>query len=216
MASDIDISNLALTYLGAQPIVSFLDNNDRARAINRMYALLRDKLQRVYRWNFTVQYAQLSLIAPTAPATTVAPFEYEYAYQLPNGIMSLEVASNAPGTTPGIGMPGLDLTDYQAGRQQDYRIVANRVLYSHSPPPQNIIYRGRITDPNQFDPAFVEAFACYLGLMLCEEITGSTAKKQVIAQMYHESMSLARMSNAIELPPITIPDDTFMLSRIGF
>ena len=213
MASDVEIANLALLYLETTPIVSFSDSNDQARAVRGSYYLLRDKLQRVYRWNFTRKYVQL-------PQSATPPlFEYEYAYQLPADYLRLELAapptSSAGPTSMGLSMPGVDLTDYQGGRNQDYRIVGSKVIYAHYPPPLAIIYAARVEDPNQFDAAFVESFACYLAYKLAGRIAGSSGKKASLLQDFNMSIREAVMTKAIELPPETIPDDTFILSRIS-
>lgn len=221
MASDVDIANLALLYLETAPIVSFADSTETARSINNSYALLRDKLQRVFRWNFTRVYAQL-------PASTAQPlFEYEFAYQLPADYLRLEMAAqivtgnqpqlagNPTVTSLGIGMPGTDLTDYQSGRAQDYRIVGNKMLYAHYPPPIAIIYAQRVVDPNMFDSAFVESLACYIAYKLAGRITGSAGKKRDLLQDFQISLREAVMTKSIELPPETIPDDTWVLSRIA-
>jgi len=206
--SDVDIANLALTKLGAQPIVSFGDVNKRAAAFNRSYAMLRDKLQRVWRWNFTRKYANL-------PAATVPPlFEYTNAYQLPDDCLRLEIASVGGPSDFGIGMAGMNLNDFGFDRQQDYRIVG-RMIYTWVTPPLKIVYAARVTDPNQFDVAFNESFAFYLAWQLCEELTGSAQKKKDAMQEYQFSIREARMTNAIELPSEIIPDDTFMGSRIA-
>ena len=218
--SDVDIANLALTKLGAQPIVSFLDANPRAAVMNRSYAILRDKLQR-RRWNFNRVYVTLA-------ASSVAPtFEYTYAYPLPADYLRLELATQAtPQAAPLtgnqisaappmmlVGMPGANLTDYNSSRAQDYRIVG-KMIYSRYFPPLSIIYGKREPDPNQFDAAFVDAFACYLAWQNCEAITNSNAKKAAAQQEYKESMWEALNLKAIELPPETIPDDTWMLARL--
>jgi len=223
MASDIDIANLALLYLETAPIVSFGDNTEQARAINSSYALLRDKLQREYRWNFNRTYVQLPALS------TPPPFEYEYAYELPADYLRLELAApvslnagpmvagqtSPTSTTTGLTMPGVDFTDYQGGRSQDYRIVGDKMIYAHYQPPLTIIYARREEDSTQFDSAFCEAFACLLAYKLCGRITGSGGKKQSLAADYQMSLRQAIAAKSIELPPETIPDDTFILSRIS-
>jgi hypothetical protein len=218
--SDVDIANLALTKLGAQPIVNFSDNNPRAAAINRTFYMLRDDIQR-RRWNFNRVYRQLPALA-TAP-----PFEYQYAYELPADYLRLELASQVqpsgappPGQVPFapptsiVGMPGVDLSDYQNGRVQDYRIVGLQI-WSNIPPPLSIIYGKRETDPNKYDSFFVKAFATYIAWQLCETITNSNAKKDALEREFGSSIYMALNGKAIELPPERIPDDTWMLARIG-
>lgn len=222
--SDIDICNLALTKLGAQPIVSLLDVNPRAQALNGCYAIYRDMLQRK-RWNFNRAYTTL--------ATNLAqpPFEYTYAYNLPDDYLRLELAGLAQtvGITPppqppntilaapltlAIGMPGINLADFNSARSQDYRIVGKQIWINQFPP-LAIIYGRRETDPNKFDANFVETFASLLALQNCERITSSGQKKQMLAQEYRESITNALQAKAIENAPEIIPDDTFVLARIS-
>ena len=220
--SDIDIINLALGKIGADPIVSILDVNKRAQIANRTYAMLRDALQRKYRWNFTRVYTALPALA------TPPPFEYEYAYQLPTDYLRLELATQAqpsntqpaPGTInafptmQGVGMPGANLSDYNNSRSQDYRIVGLQI-YAHFPPPLSIIYAQKVDDPNQFDAAFVECFAAYLAKEWCMNLTESAQKKAGLQQDFQLSLREAIAAKSVELPPETIPDDTWMLSRIA-
>lgn len=218
--SDVDIANLALTKLGAQPISSFEDNNTRSAIFNRSYAMLRDKIQRS-RWNFNRAYVSLPALVDSPP------FEYQYAYQLPDDYLRLELAAQVqpvgnppPGTISFgpplsiVGLPGVDLSDYNNSRSQDYRIVG-RQIWSNIPPPLSIIYGKKEPDPNQFDAFFVEAFASYLAWQLCEQVTNSNAKKAELRDEYRASMFEALNGKAIELPPEHIPDDTWMLARIS-
>jgi len=212
--SDVDIANLALTKLGAAPIASFSDNNTKSAAFQRTYYMLRDDLQR-RRWNFNRVYTSLPALDVTPP------FEYQYAYQLPADYLRLELATqvspngNPPqGQIPTVGMPGVDLSDYQNGRSQDYRIVGLQI-WANIPPPLSIIYGKKETDPNKFDSFFVKAFATYLAWQLCEQFTNSNQKKDALEREFNASIYLALNGKAIELPPERIPDDTWMLSRIS-
>jgi len=218
--SNVDIANLALTKLGQPPITSFDDNTVAARAINRTYFMLRDKLQR-RRWNFNRAYTNLSALVDGPP------FEYQYAYQLPSDYLRLELAAQAQPTgqppegeisfgppLSTVGMPGVNLSDYNNGRSQDYRIVG-RQIWSNIPSPLSIIYGRKEDDPNMFDAFFVESLAAYLAWQLCEQLTNSNQKKAELRDEFRDSVWEALNGKAIELPPETIPDDTWLLSRIS-
>ena len=208
MASDIDICNLALIKLGAQPIPSLTSNDPKAAVLNRTYALYRDELQRVWRWNFTRVQAEL-------PVLTQAPqFGYYYAYTMPSDLIRIEQVDISLGNSINIGEPGASLGDLNTDRNQDYRIYGRQIL-TNIPAPLRIEYAARVTDPTLFDAAFVNALACYLAYNLCEQLTGSSAKKDAAEKMYLMAIRSARWTNAIELPPETIPDDTFMTSRLS-
>lgn len=219
MASDVGIANLALLKLGKARITSFNDNNAVAAAINENYPLLRDTLQRMG-WNFCRRYAAL------AAAVGTPAFGYAYAYPLPSDYLRVEFVTQAqatPQVPPGqissgplivdVGLPGADLTDYNNDWSQEYRIVGQQI-YTNYFPPVSISYYARISDPNQFDAYFIEAFACYLAAQLCERVTGSTAKQQRLDGLYREAMAQAKKYGAIENPPVRIPDDTHMLARL--
>lgn len=225
--SDVDIANLALVKLGQSAIASFTDNNKNAKTINSVYTMLRDKLQR-RRWNFNRKYVQLPVLS------VQPPFEYPYAYALPNDYLRLELATqalqantntsvtNSDGTvtitaTPGpslMELPGTSGGDINNSRFQAYRIVGKQI-WSYAGPPLACIYGAREEDPNKFDSFFVEAFAAYLAWQICDAITGSGARKQELRDEYKESMTEALMMKSIELPPEQIPDDTWMLSRLN-
>ncbi len=219
--ADVDICNLACAKLGAEPIVSITDNNPRSAAFNRTYAMFRDKLLRTYRWSFTTKYAELAALATVVPPYPA--FEYAYAYPLPDDCLSVDLAGGGtlspaqpptltnPGNTL---MPGCNLSDWNNMRAQDYRVVGKQI-WTNFAPSLNLIYRARITDPNQFDASFTETLACYLAYELCYRITGSLQLRGQAQQEYLFSLKEARGANAIELPPESIPDDTWMFSRLG-
>ncbi len=208
MASEVDICNLALVKLGAQTIPSLTVTTAPAPVLLRVYPLLRDKLLRVWRWNFTRVYAELPQL------TDSPPFEYTYAYQLPADYLRLELADVSNGTSQAVGMPAASIGDWNFNRNQDYRIVG-RQIWTNVPPPLRIQYAARIVDPAQYDAAFIESLACYIAWQLCEQITGSSQKKQAAQNEYMISIREARMTNAVELPPETMPDDTFMQARLS-
>lgn len=208
MASNIDICNLALTKLGAQPIPSLTSNDPKAAFLNRVYFLYRDDLQTIWRWNFTRAYAELPVLS-TAP-----PFGYYYAYQLPSNFIRLENVDVSMGNSINIGTPGLYLGDYQSDRNASYQIVGQQI-WTNVPAPLRIIYARRMEDPTQFDQAFVNALASYIAWNGCEQLTGSNSKKDQAERMYNTAVRMARMTNAIQCSPEQIPDDTFMMSRLS-
>ena len=207
MASDIDICNMALAKLGSAPIVSLTENSPKAALLLRTYGLYRDKLQRIFKWSFAMTYAEQPVL------TTTPLFEYNYAYSLPANCLRLDLVDvSFTKSFNNVGMPGVNLSDLNTGRSQDYRVVG-RQIYTNVPPPLRIQYGAQVTDPTQFDAAFCEALACYLAWQCCEQITGGAQRKKDAAQEYQMSMREARMANAVELAPETIPDDTLMASR---
>jgi len=220
MASDVTIANLALLKLGKQRISSFAETNLIAGIFAEFYAPWRDSLQRLG-WNFTKKFAVVAADADQPP------FEYTFQFTVPDDFLGLRVAgpANPPGNLPSgsspapppppvLGAPGVNLSNYNNAVYRDYEVVG-RKIYTNLFGPLSIVYSARVTDPTQFDAYFVEAFACYMAMQACEMITGSNAKFPRMAQMYDEALKVARKWNALENAPATIPDDTFMLARVG-
>lgn len=216
--SEVGIANLALLKLGKPRIASFDDNG----AVNQIFAeqfdTLRDTLLRMG-WNFARAYASLAAL------TDPPPFQYIYAFQLPSDFIRLEWAGPAqpygtqpPGADPPpmtvLGMPGMNLSSYNNALSQDYRIVGNQI-WSSIGTPLSIIYARRVTDPNLFDAYFVEAFAAYLAMQLCELVTGSNNKYPRFAQEFRSAIAQAIKFRSLENPPTTLPDDTWIMSRIS-
>ena len=198
--NDVLIANLALTKLGEARIISFGDDTKSSRAVLAVYDVLRDAELRRRKWRFSLKRAQL-------PALAVAPeFGYAYAYQLPHDCLSiLSVGDIAP---------GVDLSDYRTGLDTELYSVEGRTILTDLPAPLKLRYKARITDPTQFDVAFVQAFASRLAYELAEELTQSASKKQQAAEDYRQTLREAVAANAIEVAPTPIPDDAWLLSRI--
>jgi hypothetical protein len=222
MASDVTIANLALLKLGKQRIAAFDEPNLVSGLFAEFYAPLRDQLQRLG-WNFTKKFTTLS------PDVDPPPFGYSFQFQVPDDFLGLRVAGPAfppgdlpvpmgssptPPAPPVMGAPGVNLSDYNNAVYRDYE-VAGRKIYANIHSPLCIIYSARVTDPNRFDSYFVAAFSWYLAMELCEMITGSNAKFPRMEKGFEDSLKMARKWDALENAPATIPDDTFMLARIG-
>lgn len=198
--SDIAIANRALTKLGVARIISFGDNNEQARALQSMYAIVRDSELRAYTWNFSVKRAQLAALVD-APA-----FDWPRQFQLPTDCLRLLWAGDF--------YPGPNLSDLSNGLDLDYE-VEGRVIMSRLPAPLKIRYIARVEDPNQFDALFVEAFACKLAIELAESLTNSSTNRQEAWQEYQQAIRKALRADAIEKPSEAIADDTWMISRFN-
>jgi hypothetical protein len=218
MASDVGIANLALLKLGKPRITSFTDLGIVNEIFAEQYGPLRDVLLRMG-WSFSRTYTALAAL------TTFPPFQYTLAFNLPEDFIRLEWAGPAQnyGTLPSgttqvpltvLGMPGANLSDYNNALCQDYRVVGKQI-WSNIGTPLSIIYHRRVTNPNEFDTYFIEAFAWFLAMELCETVTGSNAKFPRMEQGFNNAISQAVKFRSLENPPTTIPDDTWMLARIS-
>ena len=197
--SDVAIANLALTKLGDLRITALSDNTKPAREINAVYSMLRDKLQRTYNWRFCVKREVL------AADTTTPAFDYSYAYPLPNDCLRV-LQINAY-------YPAPDLSDLISSSGQEYVIESGKIL-TRSSGSLNLRYLARTTDPTKFDSSFDEAFAALIAYNVCEALTQSDAKKNAALRDYRMALMDAIRANAIENPPESIADQTWITVRL--
>ena len=201
MASDIDIANRALIKLGSSTIISFLDNSKAARAINSMYYLVRDAELRANNWNFSIKRAALPAL------TSVPAWGFGYEYQLPADCLKvLQIGDTFSGGSA-------DLSPLIGSPSSGWKIEG-RVVRTDCPAPLNIRYISNDIDSNQFDSLFIEVLACRLEIELSEDLTQSNTKKEAANSAYKAALVIAIRNNATESPPESIPDNSWLLSRI--
>lgn len=200
MASNVEIANSALTKVGSTRITSLTDNVKAAREINAIFELRRDYLLRTHNWSFAMTRTSLPALDET-PA-----WGYTYLYQLPTDCLRV-VQVNDTWVVPG-------LADYTSGPDSEPYKITGRRIETDIGAPLKLRYIKRVTDPAQFDAAFVEVFASDLADQVCEALTQSNTKREATRAVLRQSLLEAVRSNAIELPPEAIPDDSWILSRL--
>jgi len=200
MASNGEMANSALTKLGASRITALTDNVKAAREINAIFELRRDYLLRTHNWSFAMTRASLPALDET-PA-----WGYTTLYQLPTDCLRV-VQVNDTWVVPG-------LADYTSGPDSEPYKITGRRIETDIGAPLKLRYIKRVTDPAQFDAAFVEVFASDLADQVCEALTQSNTKREATRAVLRQSLLEAVRSNAIELPPEAIPDDSWILSRL--
>ena len=189
MASVIDICNRALQKLGAERITSLDQNTENARACNVAYEYVRDAELRSHPWNFAIKRAQLA-------ADTDAPaFGYDHQYTLPSDFLRL--------------MPPDSRYNYNT---LDWQIEGKKIL-TDDDAPLEIRYIAKVTDPNLFDALFVEVLANRMAVELCEQLTQSNTKAQIVRDDYVRAMREARRLNAFENISAEQQTDTWITSR---
>lgn len=185
MASEVSICNRALQKLGAARITSLADNSVNARACNNAYYDVRDAALRSHTWAFSIKRAVLAS-STTAPAHT-----YSLAYPLPSDCLRL--------LSP-------DLNDV------DWQIEDNSILTNVEG--CEIRYVSRVEDPNKMDSLFREVLACKLAMEMCEELTQSSQKMQLLMEQHKELLKEARRNNAFERRSETPKQGSWLTVRI--
>ncbi|HEY6026401.1 MAG TPA: hypothetical protein VIV09_05825 [Pseudolabrys sp.] len=189
------IANRALAKLGEAPLLAMTDNTKAGRTMNAMFDAVRDAELRRCRWKFAVKRDQLTALA-AAPA-----WGYLYAYPLPADFLAI-----------------VQVNDYYLhplAKNAGLWSVEGGQILTDIAPLLKVRYTARIDNAGLFDPLFCEALACKLAYEACEAITQSGSKKQLLGQDYKDALLEAARVDAIENPPVDLPDFSWLDSREG-
>jgi hypothetical protein len=189
MPSQVDICNRALQILGQRRITTLTDGSAGADACAAAWDACLEAELRAHPWNCAVKRAELAADA-TEPTWGRAN-----AFQLPSDFLRLLR-----------GYPEDLLAD------DDYQIEGRKIL-TDSDGPLYIRYIYKVEDPNEMDALFREALAFRLALAMCEELTQSNTKKELLMDEYKAAVREARRVNAFENRPAIAPDDTWLSRR---
>ena len=187
--SQVTIANRALQRLGATRISSLTQNHPNARSINNAYDPVRLRLLRLYAWSFSKKRASVAAL------NTQTVYGNLNQFPVPADFIRLMRDQ---------------LPDGPFGRH-DWEIEGGNIVTSDGSPLQ-FRYLADISDPAQFDPLFIEAFACTLAYEICEEVTGSTEKRQLLAADLKQIIREARYANAIERDADVPNEDDWILA----
>lgn len=190
MASDVEICNRALQKLGATLITSLAQDSANARACATAYVSVRQAVLRAHPWNFAIKRFQL---AASGTAPTFGPAN---AFPVPAGFLKLLQ------------------NDVNRNFNDDDRQVEGTQILTNESAPLNIRCIVDVTDPNQMDPLFREAFSTKLAFELCEQITQSNTKKAALKDDYKDDIKEARRNNALENTAAEPPVDTYLTVRL--
>ena len=95
----------------------------------------------------------------------------------------------------------------------DYKVESNFILCSVADE-LDIKYIYNVTDPDEFDPMFTEAFAALLARESAIQITDSMSKRKAMDEAFLDKLADARFSGSIEDPGDKLEADEWLNSRI--
>lgn len=182
--SEVKICNMALVKLGANRIESLLDESNEAINCNLFYETVRDSLLREHAWNFAEKHASLAKLSEPPK------LEYKFAYAKPADCLNAR----------------------QLASSDSKFIVVGKHIYTDIDDAK-LIYTARIEDPTFFDPNFIEALSGKLGAEICESVTGTTTKVQMMNTLYLNAMQKARTADAAEGRKEIIEADPWLEAR---
>ena len=179
------IANLALAFLGQDPISNLSESTRGARVMNLLYEPTRDAMLRNGQWKFAKTYTSLA----TSASTPVA--DYAYYYALPSDYMR-----------------------WVSSTFTDWRIHGT-LIASNDGAPVYLEYIQKVTDPNAFDPLFVQALAAQMSVDACYSLQGDAGLYNRVMAARDEKLADARHAGSLEDPNQIMFAGTFVNSRRG-
>ena len=165
---------MALARIAAKRITSYEDETeDSLPAIQcRLhYEQTRDALLRSHWWRFARGRATLSQNAAYTADTTT--FEWTYAYDLP--VDFLRMKEPWEGDVPG----DFDL-------RYTYSLEGKQLLSEETT--MYIRYIKKVTDPNKFDPLFIEVLVLQLALKMVSALAGVGQDGRLLRRELHDEL----------------------------
>lgn len=203
MATQLELANRVATLCGAARIMNLSDAQKPAQAMNAVWNGVRDQCLAIANWRFAMTRFR--------PQTTTAPlFGWSYAYVIPADILRLvEVRDRF------VGVPTLGPA-ISSSEPQFYELEEGRRLLTNFEPPLNCRGVKRITNEGDFDPLFNDYFVHCVAVAVWEDISRkSSTKKADIENERDRALRVARNLNGTLEPPEELPDDSWLLSRVG-
>lgn len=182
------VCNSALIKLGADRISSITQDTKSAQLLNAIFDQVRDELLRIHPWNFAIKRAELS------PSVTAPSYGYEFAYDIPSDSLRI-----------------LDTDQDEEFGDNEWKVEGRQILTHFDT--LKIRYLSRIEDPNQWDPAFAEAFAWRLAYGISYGLTQSATVMQAMEAGYKRAISEARSIDGMEGTMTGFVADTWTNSR---
>lgn len=171
MTSEVEICNIALGWLGAQPISSFSDQSTTAELCANNYPTIRDSVLESAQWTFaTDRY--------TSTSSVVTQWGDWYEHPVPPGWLNvMRVYREINDITRPVISQGWKL--------EGVNVIAEQ---------PTVYFWGiiRITDTSKFSQLFVQALAARIAADLSVPITHDSDLQKVMWGLYEEKMNTAK------------------------
>jgi hypothetical protein len=206
MSNRTEVINRALVKIGANTIASPGEESEQARKASLVFTTVAQSELRRQAWSFSKKRATLAPLADM----TLGGQDFSTGYNLPQDCLRL-ISLNGNWVFSSIREMN---AGYPAAFAIEGRVLLTGISGRSSEGAAYIVYVSDVSATvGVWDAAFVEMMACRLAVELTQSITKNMTLKQSLKQDYLEALKEAKRTNAIELPPQALPDDSWILAR---
>lgn len=200
MASETEISNLAISHCGSGKEISNLDTDqgEEASVCRRFYELARDQVLRDFAWPFATKFRVLSLVEED-PSD-----EWDYSYRYPTDCLKLRrILSGQRRDTNDTRSPYKILSD-----------DSGLLIYSDVEDAE-VEYTFRQDDPSFYPADFTMALSYKLAFYIAPRITSGDPfnMQQKFSQLYQMEIDRAAKNSVNEEQPDVEADSELQRAR---
>lgn len=199
MASEVDICNLALSYLGDAATVTSInppEGSAQAEHCARFYPIARDALLARHNWAFAMRRETLNLLSATNA-------QWAYVYARPNKL--LKVIAIIPASSGGDYNLYIE-TDTLGAAPMDYapQEFSLEVLGSGTQvilcniPNAVVRYTEQVTDPSRFSTLFVQALSWNLASMIAGPLLKGAAGASRAQSCYAMAQTILKEAKDVD------------------
>jgi len=165
MASQLDICNLALSWIGGKKIADLAENSVEAQLVSTNYPMSRDAVLAARMWTFATKQA-----SPSPTAGTV-PVPWSFMYQLPADCLRVfRVVDGNQLPIPWV-------------RQGAFVLCNSDAII--------MVYVSQVIDTSQYSPGLVQALAARMAADLAVTYTENRSLQADLWKIYDEKMKEA-------------------------
>lgn len=181
MSSKVEIVNLALSRLGEAPIQDLSEGSVPASMADQFYDPARRAVLRGFHWNFALDTARLAKLEEE-------PVGFLFAFSLPSDCLKVIRAL-------------LDgWRDVPCYKGEKFVLRSGRLLADIDP--LSVEYIRDVTDPEEFDDRFTEAFSYKLASDLAVPVKGSS---ELMASFMNAYSALIRDAASVSVAEQRFP-----------
>jgi hypothetical protein len=196
MSSEVEICNMALSHLGADPISELVEASNEARECNRVYEMARDFVLEAHPWGWAQKTVLLAELG-------TPPLGWIYRYGYPSDCLKAILI-------------GLDLKETElpvpfeirAGDDLNTKVIICDKYQA------TLQYTAKVTNTEMFSPMFAMALSYYIAFLICESITGSTQRAQSMYRGFLQTSSPSEASDSREAQKLEDRDGRHITARL--